>query len=152
MAVSGLLEKHEIGRQAMPIVGDWFYRVLGPWELESYVLHNAQTLPDPMTQLRAYRKWSIYAGHEDAVLETLRGFPYYATREHYARAGKLGIPVFVIWGAQDTTYPVAQTEIMKRLIPHSQVRILPQASHSLVYAFPDLVSSILIENLSSVSR
>jgi pimeloyl-ACP methyl ester carboxylesterase len=152
VAVSGLLEKHEIGRQAMPIVGDWFYRVLGPWELESYVLQNAQSLPDPMTQLRAYRKWSIYAGHEDAVLETLRSFPYYATREHYARAGKLGIPVFVTWGADDKTYPVAQTEILTRLIPQAQVRVLPGVSHSIVYAFPELVSSILIENLASVSR
>jgi pimeloyl-ACP methyl ester carboxylesterase len=152
MAVSGLLEKHEIGRQAMPIIGDWFYRVLGPWELESYVLKNAQSLPDPTTHLRDYRKWSIYAGHEDAVLSTLRSFPYYATREHYAGVGKLGIPVFVIWGAEDKTYPIAQTEILKRLVPQAKVKAVEGVGHALVYAVPDVVSSILIENLSNVAR
>lgn len=150
MAAAGLLEKHEVGRQAMPVIGDWIYHVLGPWQLESYVLHNARSLPDPMSHLRDYRKWSIYSGHEDAVLSTLRNFPYYATREHYAAVAKLGLPVFAIWGAADDTYPVSQLDILKQLVPQAIVNIVAGAGHALVYAEPDVVSKILVSDLANV--
>lgn len=150
MAASGLDEKHELGRQTMPVIGDWFYRVLGPWELEGFVLSNAQALPDPMSHLRDYRKWSRFAGHEDAVLSTLRHYPFYAIRAHYAAVAKLGIPVFAIWGTEDKVYPLKQTETLKQLIPTVRVRTVVGGGHSIVYGEPAIVAAMLIEFLDSV--
>jgi pimeloyl-ACP methyl ester carboxylesterase len=43
--------------------------------------------------------------------------------------GALGLPVALIWGAQDTTTPLAQGENLAALIPGARLTILPDVGH-----------------------
>ncbi|MGH2509100.1 MAG: alpha/beta fold hydrolase, partial [Ktedonobacteraceae bacterium] len=58
-----------------------------------------------------------------------------------------GKPVLIIWGAKDQQNPVKYAERLQREIPDSQLVIVPNAGHLVLFDAPDQVASALIHFL-----
>jgi pimeloyl-ACP methyl ester carboxylesterase len=75
-----------------------------------------------------YRRQMQYRGFKRAIVSTLRcktvdGFP-----EVYEQLGKLAMPVLLLWGRQDRTLPIAQSEPIRRLVPRADFRIIEDSA------------------------
>ena len=80
-------------------------------------------------------RFASLPGAQAAFLKTLRGFLRFggfpADQVAALQAALPGIaaPALVIWGRQDKLLPVAQADILKRLLPHVQVQVFDNCGH-----------------------
>jgi pimeloyl-ACP methyl ester carboxylesterase len=87
-------------------------------------------------------------GFKRAILSTLRnrmvnGFPLI-----YKQLGRLQIPVMLLWGQNDRTLPLEQSEPLLRLIPKVEFHSIENSGHIPHYERPDIVNPILIKFLN----
>ncbi len=55
------------------------------------------------------------------------------------------LPTLVIGGKQDKITPIQQQQILHKLIPNSELHVLPEGSHNAQLEFPDRVNAMLEE-------
>lgn len=67
--------------------------------------------------------------------------------DHRARLAGVQKPVLVVAGAEDRTFPVAETERMARAIPGSEFVVLPEVGHLAAAEAPDAVNAAIREFL-----
>ena len=96
-----------------------------------------------------YRAQVQFKGFRRAILSTVRnkvvdGFPAV-----YERLGKLEIPVMLIWGKEDRTLPIAQSESIRRLVPRVDFRAIENAGHVPHAEQPGIVHPMILEFLNS---
>lgn len=63
---------------------------------------------------------------------------------------KIKVPTLILWGEKDRTTPLSDGELMNRLIPHSSLKVFPEADHSLPLKFPKQTSLAIIKFARSV--
>lgn len=95
-----------------------------------------------------YRVQMQYRGFKRAILSSLRnnmlnGFP-----EVYEQLGKLNNLVLMLWGRQDTTLPIKQSEGILRAVPQTEFHIVENAGHVPHYEKPETVNPILLKFLN----
>lgn len=66
-----------------------------------------------------------------------------------AKMPSISVPTLIIWGEQDKTTPLTDGKIIHRLIPHSQLHIIPQARHSPQFTHPEEVVEIIKQSLKT---
>ncbi len=64
--------------------------------------------------------------------------------------GGITVPVLVVAGAEDHTYPVAKSEQMAELIPGARLVVVERAGHVLALEHPEAVNAVLEEHLASL--
>jgi pimeloyl-ACP methyl ester carboxylesterase len=65
------------------------------------------------------------------------------------RLGEIRCPTLLVAGERDTTVPRASLELLRRRIPHAQVRIVPDSGHATPYDQPLLFNGLLLEFLAA---
>jgi len=95
-----------------------------------------------------YRVQMQYRGFKRAILSSLRnkmlnGFP-----DVYEQLGKLNNLVLMLWGRQDTTLPIIQSEGILRAVPQIGFHIIENAGHVPHYEKPETVNPILLKFLN----
>lgn len=148
-----------IGTQPMPLgplyraaflpgLGELFLGLIGN---ERLVKGTASSLFDPK-YVAAFedqvRIQMSFRGFKRAVLSTLRsgiveGFP-----RIYESLGKLTTPVLLLWGRNDLTLPVSQSEMILKQVPRAEFHIFEDCGHIPHYERPELVNPILLQFLS----
>ncbi len=95
-----------------------------------------------------YMQQFLYKGYAASILSTLRNGVVHERWDDYGAVGRLGIPVFALWGTADTTSPFSGSEKLRELI--SAVELLPiaDAGHSIVYSKAATVNRMLLDILS----
>jgi len=94
-----------------------------------------------------YRVQMQYKGFRRALLSTLRHFAARDVQGEFARVGKSGRPVLLVWGEADQTVPVTVTKEILKAIPHAELHVIEEAAHLPHYERPEVVNPILIEFL-----
>ena len=151
-----------IGVQPMPL--GLFYRgallpglgelVLGLASPEKLVKGIAADFFDPALVEEfqdRYREQMQFRGFKRAILSTLRcktlnGFP-----EIYARLGKLGLPILLLWGRNDRTLPLAQSDSILRLVPGIEFHVVEDCGHIPHYERPEIVNPIISQFIGGVA-
>ncbi|MFJ9249602.1 alpha/beta fold hydrolase [Streptomyces sp. NPDC101776] len=92
--------------------------------LEGHLGHNVR---DPQRQaeltamvLDAYR----YEGSLYAFFDTLQHVPLSGRAELFGRAGELGIPTLLLWGADDNVTPIDQLDTARALLKPQQCHVI----------------------------
>lgn len=94
-----------------------------------------------------YRVQMQYKGFQRALLSTLRHFAVRDVEAEFARVGKSGRPVLLLWGEADQTVPVAVTKEILKVIPHAELHVIEEAAHLPHYERAEVVNPILIDFL-----
>jgi pimeloyl-ACP methyl ester carboxylesterase len=149
-----------LGAQAMPL--NLPYRlatlpvvselILGIAGTEQMVKDVASDFFDPAQVERfqeRYRDQMQYRGFKRAILSTVRsgmlaGFP-----EAYKRLGERGTPVLLIWGENDQTLPIHQSQTILKLVPQAEFHKIADCGHIPHYEKPDRVNPLLLAFLQA---
>ncbi len=126
-----------------PLVGDWIVHVLGPRLLGGYLEQGLEKAPDPAKFIERFRDQAAYRGYYDALLSTLRHYPF-ATREAEHRfIAAAGIPVLSFWGDKDEVIPLNGKDNLAAWNPEAKIVVLEGGTHSITYArAPEIVAHI----------
>ncbi|MCB0411448.1 MAG: alpha/beta hydrolase, partial [Bdellovibrionales bacterium] len=128
----------------LPVVGDFLTDLLSyktilkqndhyfvngkmPYELQPYIA--AQLL---------------VRGTTNAILKTMKNAPVQSFVESYEALGKLSVPVGVIWGRQDDTFPYENARILMNAAPQAQLVTVENAGHLPQYERADEVNTALV--------
>lgn len=91
-----------------------------------------------------YRAQLPYGGFKRAILSTMRHMPLTGMAETYARVGRQGRPVQLLWGRHDQTIPFETHEKVRAAIPHLDFHAVDDAGHIAQYERPEVVNRLLI--------
>lgn len=94
-----------------------------------------------------YRVQMQYRGFRRALLSTLLHFAGRDVQEEFARVGKSGRPVLLVWGKDDATVPVAAAQDILKAIPQAELHVIEEAAHLPHYERPERVNPVLMEFL-----
>ena len=132
----------------LPGVSDIVFGLAGT----QYMLNNAASDFFDPAHVQAfrerYRVQMQFPGFQRAILSTIRHRMLGSFASTYARLGKQGTPVLLIWGEQDKTVPYEHSRILRELLPQAKFLAVPDCGHIPHYERPDLVQPRLIDFLN----
>jgi len=86
-------------------------------------------------------------GFKRAILSTLRNKTVNGFPKVYEQLGKLSIPIMLLWGRNDQTLPLKQSEALLKLITPVEFDIIDNCGHIPHYERPERVNPALINFL-----
>jgi pimeloyl-ACP methyl ester carboxylesterase len=95
-----------------------------------------------------YRDQMQFQGFKRAILSTLRSETLNGFPEIYEQLGKLQVPILLIWGRNDQTLPLAQSDSIIRLLPRLEFHVIEGCGHIPHYEKPEIVNPIISRFLS----
>jgi pimeloyl-ACP methyl ester carboxylesterase len=97
-----------------------------------------------------YRVQMKYKGFRRALLSTIRNMILETDPlAEYEGVGEKNIPVLLLWGREDQTIPLADIELVQKMIPSAEFHPIAEAGHIPQYERPEIVNPLLIEFLKS---
>jgi pimeloyl-ACP methyl ester carboxylesterase len=94
-----------------------------------------------------YRAQMQFRGFKRAIVSTLRNKAVHGSPDSYARLGQLDVPVLLIWGREDRTLPLEQSQPILKLVPRAEFHIIANAGHIPNVERPEIVNPILLSFL-----
>ncbi len=112
-----------------PVVGSWVWQttlVPGMAEGQASDFLHPERFP---TWADQYRPQMRYDGFGRALLRTEFALSHTNFGELFAAVSKTGVPVLLVWGKQDTTVPIALSEVARTNIPGIDFFPVDSAGH-----------------------
>jgi pimeloyl-ACP methyl ester carboxylesterase len=115
----------------IPILNAIGSRLLSPRFVTALVLRKCYYDNDKVTDelIDAYAYYGSLPGAREAVMATAQQIVPDNFAALTARYKEVGVPVLIIWGAEDEVVPVDVAKKFKRDIPDSQLVIFPRCGH-----------------------
>jgi pimeloyl-ACP methyl ester carboxylesterase len=129
----------------IPVIGNVFtyflaYRTILQQDDDYFV---SKKMPQ---ELRAYVADQLSVpGTTDAILKTLKNSPLQSYVDSYQKLGKAAIPVGLIWGREDNTFPYDNSSVLLEAVPQARLVTVEDAGHVPEYERPERVTPSLIE-------
>jgi pimeloyl-ACP methyl ester carboxylesterase len=120
--------------------------------LEDLINDLRKTLPAGVENVEGFNAviddyiapWNNELGKEVLFQHIRLLVPYYinAVASDIAVTGQ---PTLIIWGEKDEHIPIKYAERLHREIPHSQLVIIPNANHLVLFDAPEAVAEVLVD-------
>ena len=94
-----------------------------------------------------YRTQMQIKGSKRAILSTLRNKTVNGFPKIYEQLGKLRTPIMLLWGQNDQTLPLEQSDSLLKLISPAEFHIIENCGHIPNYERPEIVNPTLINFL-----
>lgn len=121
----------------VPIVGDILFAVAGKSQIEQQNRKYFANLSPPEEFWDRFAAQLSVKGTAEAMRATMRRAPVTDYVESYKKLGVLGIPVDIIWGREDRTFPYKNHEILQAAIPKARLITVENAAHVPQYERPN---------------
>lgn len=112
-----------------PVVGPWVWQttqVPGMAEGQASDFLHPEQFP---TWVDQYRPQMRYNGFGRALLRSTFTMSRTNFSELFSAAGKTGVPVLLVWGKQDTTVPIALSDVARKNMPMLEFFPVDSAGH-----------------------
>lgn len=136
------------GWATMPLVGDFIFRVLGSYLLETSLAPERTADRDPEFWIRMLRKQAAFAGYEDSLLSTLRNFSFLDSCDAMKALKASGKRVLAVFAEKDDTIPIAHADVLAGYPGNARIIRVPGRGHGVTYAAP---GAIIPEILTLIS-
>jgi pimeloyl-ACP methyl ester carboxylesterase len=126
----------DISAMAWPGVGEWLMRA---WYLPKLAGAQLDDFPHPERMAgwaERFQPQTRYDGFGHAILSSMRHTIAQSSLPDFAKVGKSGLPVLLVWGDADRTIPYGQHAEVQRAIPQAQLVTLPGLGHLTVVEDP----------------
>jgi pimeloyl-ACP methyl ester carboxylesterase len=125
--------------------------------LDDFVQELRETLPVAVEKTKAFQRvidsyvvpWENELGKEVLYQHIRLSIPYYVN----AVASDLkttGQPTLIIWGEKDILFPVELAKRLHREIPNSQLVVIPNANHLVLFDASDAVAKALVNFIQNL--
>lgn len=144
-------------KEIFPLNIPWVGEYLMSAVMEPYILPKLQASdfmhPENFPEWEAkYRVQMQFRGTGRAFLSTIRELVKLNPEVEYQALQGTGLPVMLIWGQADQTIGQGQIEVLQRILPEMDIRIVEDAGHLLHYERSNEVNSELIDYLNRIPR
>jgi pimeloyl-ACP methyl ester carboxylesterase len=98
------------------------------------------------------REMHAAEGYHEAYLATVRSLARpdsFSSADLTAQLAEVGVPVLLVWGADDPLFPVATARLAHRLIPGSALAIIKGAGHTPQSERPDEFNQVVARFLDA---
>lgn len=109
-------------------------------------LYHPERFPEYVLQ---YMSQLRLRGSCAALLATIRSGILDRQDNLYSEFGKSGIPVQLIWGREDKTFPFEISEEVLRFLPHAEFHPIEHARHVPHYECPDIVNPLMVDFITN---
>jgi len=99
-----------------------------------------------------YRVQLQFKGTGRALLSTIRELVELNPELEYQALQKTGLPVMLIWGTGDQSVGQEQIEILQKVLPDMEIKIIQGAGHLVHYEWSEEVNSELVDYLDRITR
>lgn len=140
----GVTSNENIELLTRPLIGDWIVRLFGTRIFYSAATEEAKSASNPGAFLAGFNRQLKYRGYGDALLSTLRHYPFGSADDAYAAVGASSLPVLAIWGEADKVVPYDFAPKLMELVPQAQLRSYPSVGHNITFADPALVNGLVM--------
>ncbi|MGC9468168.1 MAG: alpha/beta fold hydrolase, partial [Anaerolineae bacterium] len=129
-------------------LGEVLMAVVGRRLLVSGLVRHArlgEEVPAPLVEdlARQYLDQMQYQGFSRALLSTVRHGLLRGMNETYARVGKQGHPVLLIWGEEDRMVPFSLSADAQRTLPQAEFHAIQGAGHAPHLERPELINTLI---------
>lgn len=133
-----------------PVIGNLLFRVMG---FKLLMEQNRKYF----VYLKAWEEHQPYfedqlsvEGTPEAMLSTMRHSPVQDYVAGYEALGKKQIPVRVIWGREDATFPYANHELLEKAVPQMKLTTIENSAHLPHFERAESVTPVIIDQLRSM--
>lgn len=128
----------------IPIVGDIFTHLFGYNTILKQNDHYFVNKRMP-EELRPFVADQLsMPGTTNAIIKTMKNSPVQSFVNSYYELGKTGVPVGLMWGRQDATFPYENSKILMKAAPQAKLVTVENAGHLPQYERAEIVSPTLI--------
>ncbi len=99
-----------------------------------------------------YRAQMQFRGFKRAIISTLRNKVVDGSPGTYRRLGQLDTPVLLLWGKDDRTLPIKQSQPIRQLVRRAQFHAIENAGHIPNVEQPQKVNPLLLGFLDADDR
>lgn len=131
----------------LPYLAEMLLWIMGS---EAFVKRNVRDFFDPNLVERfkdMYRVQMKYKGFLRAMLSSTRNGMLESFLPLYKQVGKLGLPVLLFWGRNDTTVPIEHSKDICTAVPNIELHIVENCGHIPHYERPEETNPRLLEFL-----
>lgn len=97
---------------------------------------------------KGYFKDQLAVNYSDkAILSTMRHSPVQDYLDGFDKLGRKEIPIEVIWGENDATFPYYNNKILKKKIPHMKLSTIRNSGHLPQYERSNEINNLLLKIL-----
>ena len=133
----------------VPLVGDVLFFFFG----QNIILEqNRKYFVDKKAPAEFWRFFSTQveiAGTTEAMARTLKNSPVQSYVPSYEKLGKTGLPVGVIWGTKDATFPYQNNTVLLRVVPQARLVTVDDSAHIPQYERPEIANPAIVEFLAA---
>ena len=132
----------------IPIVRDWVWRVFGRKTITRVqgkpcdICGEGKLLGDGLVQTK-------YEGYFESMLNILVNFKMRDRDSDYEKLGRNDVPVYAIFGEQDTTVHFDSANRLQKAIPAATVVRLHEGDHALHVRHPEKVNQLILAELTA---
>jgi len=145
----GVATSRNIDLIKRPMIGDWIVRLFGLKIFHNAAAEEAKLAPNPARFLADFDRQMDYAGFGEALLSTLRHYPFGTSEKAYHDAGQSPRPVMVIWGEADVTVPFSNAKKLMELMPNAKLYSYDKLGHSIGFSQTPLITRRLLDFLAA---
>jgi pimeloyl-ACP methyl ester carboxylesterase len=128
----------------VPILGAYLMRVFGDRMLSKH--HRKYFVePDRFDDIQAAFEAQLeFEGTKRSIRSTMSHMPVRDHGDGYRKLGERQVPVLLVWGRQDQTFPFAHSEGVMALVPQAVLVAIDQAAHLPQLEQPETFSRAVI--------
>lgn len=134
----------------VPILGDTIFHYRGVALTRSAVDAYFYNASGQQWVVDLWDQFANYPGFTRSALATLRHAPVRDYSAGWRALGQSDVPVLVVWGKQDVSFPYRNAELMQAYVPQATVIGLEYAAHWVNIEQSAKVNQLVIEFLPSV--
>ena len=137
------------GILSIPILSHYLYSVIGDRQMLG-ITRKYFVAPERFPEAEAaFREQISFHGYKRAALSTLRNTPLRDYSTGWRRVGASGLPVLLIWGREDVSFPYANHVDALELMPQAQLVTVEAAAHLPQYEQPEVVNAAVLAFLGA---
>lgn len=132
----------------IPIVRDWIWRIYGRKTITRVrdtpcdICGKGKLLGDGLIQTQ-------YVGYFESMLNILVNFKMRNQDSDYEKLGRTDVPVFAIFGEQDTTVHFDSADRLQKAIPDATVVRLHEGDHALHIRHSEKINQLILAELAT---
>lgn len=132
-----------------PVIGDWFFRVLGATITQDRLSKTFEHARDGEGMNSWVNDQARFRGYAEGILNTVRNYDVLWQPEDYEALGRSGLPVLAVWGTADSTIPFEQSKILLTRVPQATLVPLEGKEHGITFAETDAVLAAVVPFLKA---
>ena len=144
-----MIKEPEINFWAVqPLIGEWFWHVLGSFYVEDqvYEVTDPRGLL-PLEYMELLSEQGKYKGFIESLLSTVRHFDMFNTEDEYRSLNLLNVPVLAVWGTNDQVTPFSGSNRLLEVIPSTNLKIIEGGGHNITFVQPTKIGKMIVSFL-----